>query len=212
MSSGQFVGLLAASAVILIVPGPSVLFIVGRALSYGRRTALLSIAGNSAGSYLAAVCVSVGLGPLLQRSDVAFQTIKLVGAAYLVWLGVQAWRHSRADAVATESTTPVPVAPWRAVRTGVVVGVTNPKTFILFGAVLPQFVNRSAGAVPVQMLLLAVVPIALGLVTDTGWGLVAGQARDWLSRTPRRMTVLGRVGGVSMIGVGVSVAVTGRHS
>lgn len=198
---------------VIIVPGPSVLFIVGRALSYGRRTALLSIVGNSVGSYLAAVCVAVGLGPLLQRSDVLFQTIKLLGAAYLVWLGVQAWRHSKDGVVATESATSVPTQrPWRSVRTGVLVGVTNPKAFILFGAILPQFVNRSAGSVPIQMLVLAVLPVAIGLVTDTGWGLLAGQARDWLSRTPRRMIALGRVGGVSMIGLGVSVAVTGRHN
>lgn len=211
ISSGQLLGLLLASAVVLIVPGPSVLFIVGRALSYGRRTALFSIMGNSIGSYLAAVCVAVGLGPLLQRSDVLFQTIKLLGAAYLVWLGVQAWRHAKDDAVATESAAAVPIAPWRCVRTGVVVGVTNPKAFILFGAILPQFVDRAAGSIPVQMLILAAVPIALGLVTDTGWGLIAGQARAWLSRTPRRMVVLGRIGGVSMIGLGLSVAVTGRH-
>jgi threonine/homoserine/homoserine lactone efflux protein len=201
-----------AATVIIVVPGPSVLFIVGRALSYGRRAALFSIAGNSIGSYLAAVCVAVGLGPLLQRSDVLFQTIKLLGAAYLLWLGVQAWRHSKDGAVATESATPVVVAPWRSVRTGVLVGVTNPKAFILFAAILPQFVNRSAGSVPVQMLILATVPIAVGLVTDTGWGMLAGQARAWLSRSPRRMTVLGRAGGVSMIGLGLSVAVTGRHN
>lgn len=216
ISSGQFLGLLATAFVILVIPGPSVLFIVGRALSYGRRTALFSIAGNSIGTYLIAVCISFGLGPLLQRSDLLFQTIKLLGAAYLVYLGVQAWRHSRDGVVATESATPVPatpvpVAPWRAVRTGMLVGVTNPKSFILFSAILPQFVNRSAGSVPLQMLILAMVLIALGLITDTAWGLLAGQARDWLSRTPRRMTVLGRIGGVSMIGLGVSVAITGRH-
>ncbi|HVV21658.1 MAG TPA: LysE family translocator [Pseudonocardiaceae bacterium] len=210
ISSGQLVGLVLACTLIIVVPGPSVLFIIGRALSYGRRTALFSILGNSIGSYLAAVCVSVGLGPLLQRSDVLFQTIKLLGAAYLVWLGVQAWRHSGDDMVTTSAGSPVQ-PPWRSLRTGVVVGVTNPKAFILFGAVLPQFVNRPAGSVPLQMLVLAVFPIAIGLVTDTGWGLLAGQAREWLSRTPRRMTVLGRVGGVSMIGLGLSVAVTGRH-
>jgi threonine/homoserine/homoserine lactone efflux protein len=157
-----------ACVVILIVPGPSVLFIVGRALSYGRRTALFSILGNSVGSYLAAVCVSVGLGPFLQRSDLLFQTIKLLGAAYLVWLGVQAWR--RGGHVPDPDDTPPPIqSPWRAVRTGVFVGVTNPKTFI------------------------------------------AGQAREWLAGTPRRTAALGRIGGVSMIGLGVSVAVTGRH-
>jgi threonine/homoserine/homoserine lactone efflux protein len=209
VTSAQILGVAVACVVIIAVPGPSVLFIVGRALSYGRRTALFSIAGNAAGNYLAAVIVAVGLGPFLQRSDVLFQTIKLLGAAYLVWLGVRAIRHG--GHLPTATTGPPPRSGWRAVGTGVVVGVTNPKAFIIFGAILPQFVDRAAGAVPVQMLLLAVVPIATGLVTDTCWGLVAGQARQWLSGTPRRMAVLSRIGGLAMIGLGISVAVTGRH-
>jgi threonine/homoserine/homoserine lactone efflux protein len=210
VSSGQIVAVVLASVVIIVVPGPSVLFIVGRALSYGRRTALFSIVGNCIGSYLAAVCVSVGLGPLLQRSDVLFQTIKLLGVAYLMWLGVQGWRHAQHGTAAADPAAGVQ-RPWRAVRAGVLVGVTNPKAFILFGAILPQFVDRAAGAVPIQMLVLAVCPVVVGLVTDTCWGLLAGQSRDWLSRTPRRLRILGRIGGVSMIGLGLSVAVTGRH-
>jgi threonine/homoserine/homoserine lactone efflux protein len=210
VSVGQVVGVVVACVVIIVVPGPSVLFVIGRALSYGRRTALFSIAGNAMGCYLAAVCVAVGLGPLLERSDVLFQVIKLLGAAYLVWLGLRAlWQHGVLPG--PDLTDPAPQTAWRAVRTGVVVGGTNPKSFIIFGAILPQFVDRSAGAVPVQMLLLACAPVAVGLVTDACWGLVAGQAREWLAGTPRRMAVLGRIGGVSMIGLGVSVALTGRH-
>ncbi len=210
VSSGQLIGLGLACVVLIVVPGPSVLFIVGRALSYGRRTALLSMVGNSAGSYLAAVCVSVGLGPFLQRSDLLFQTIKLLGAAYLIWLGIRALRQGTA-LPGTGEPAPVPQPWWRIVRTGVLVGVTNPKTFIIFGAILPQFVDRAAGSVPLQMLLLAIVPVAIGSVTDSCWGLAAGQAREWLSAGPRRLAVLGRIGGLSMIGLGISVAVTGRH-
>lgn len=96
-------------------------------------------------------------------------------------------------------------------RTGALVGLTNPKTFIVFAAVLPQFVDRAAGHVPTQMLLLATVPVGIGLLTDTSWALAAGHARQWLARTPQRMALITRLGGVSMIGLGVSVAVTGRH-
>jgi threonine/homoserine/homoserine lactone efflux protein len=145
----------------------------------------------------------------LQRSDVLFQTIKLLGAAYLVWLGVQAIR--RAGHVVETTDEPPPQSAWRAIRTGVVVGISNPKAFIIFSAILPQFVDRQAGAVPLQMLILGLAPVALGTCTDTCWGLAAGQARAWLSGTPRRMAVLSRIGGVSMIGLGVSVAITGRH-
>lgn len=138
-----------------------------------------------------------------------FQIIKWAGAVYLVWLGVQAWRHSGpTDAAAG----PVEVVPRNrpSLRSGVLVGLTNPKCFVLFAAILPQFVNRPAGHVPLQMLLLAVVPIVIGLVTDCAWGLAAGQAKGWLTRPPRRARTLGRVGGLSMIGLGVSVAVTGQ--
>lgn len=203
-------GLAVTCAVLIVIPGPSVLFIVGRALSYGRRTALASVAGNTLGCYLAAAGVAVGLGPVLQRSDFLFQSIKLLGAAYLVWLGVQALRHSRRTADG-QGAGPAEQHPWRAVRAGFLVGVTNPKSFIIFAAILPQFIDRASGHVPVQMLLLALVPVTIGLVTDSAWGLAAGHARHWLASSPRRMTNIGRVGGLSMIGLGVSVAVTGRH-
>jgi threonine/homoserine/homoserine lactone efflux protein len=186
------------------------MFVVGRALSYGRRTALASVLGNSIGCYLAAVCIAFGLGPLLQCSDLLFCVIKYAGAAYLVWMGIQAFRHARP--VAADATTPAPVASsWRSIRTGALVGVTNPKTFIIFAAVLPQFINPQAGHVPAQMLQLALVPILIGLLTDSAWASAAGRARDWLASSPRRMTMIGRAGGLSMIGLGVSVAATGRR-
>lgn len=198
-----------ACGLLIVVPGPSVLFVIGRALSHGRRTALASVLGNTVGSYLAAVCVAVGLGPLLQRSDVLLQVIKFAGAAYLVWLGVQALRHS-GTASRTVGLAPPSQPGWRSVRTGVIVGITNPKVFIIFAAILPQFVDRSAGRVAVQMLVLALVPLGVGLVTDTAWALAAGRARSWLSSTPGRTRALARVGGFSMIGLGISVAATGR--
>lgn len=209
VSSEQLVGLALACVVLIVVPGPSVLFVVGRALSSGRRTALASVLGNSTGSYLAAACVALGLSPLLQRSELLFEVIKLAGATYLVWLGVQALRHSRAASLTTaEATAPEPT--WRAVRSGVVVGISNPKGFIIFAAILPQFVDRGAGHVAGQMLVLGLVPVAVGLVTDTAWALAAGRARTWLSSTPGRLRTITRVGGLSMIGLGASVAVTGR--
>jgi len=199
-----------ASAILIVIPGPSVLFTVGRALAYGRRTALATVAGNAAGNYLVAACVAVGVGTLVQRSAQVFLAVKLAGALYLIWLGVQVFRKraSLADAFAAG-------APARSGRRaaweGFGVGVTNPKAYILFGAVLPQFVDRAAGHVPVQMLLLALVSIAIGLVSDSTWALAAGGLRSWFARSPRRFALVGGAGGLAMIGVGISVAVTGRN-
>src|SRR6202012_672174 len=129
-----------ASAILIVIPGPSVLFTVGRALAYGRRTALLTVCGNVAGNYLVAACVAFGLGSLVQRSAQVFLAVKLAGALYLIYLGVQAIRHRGTLAGAFSAGQPAR-SDGRAVRDGFLVGVTNPKAFILFGAVLPQFVE-----------------------------------------------------------------------
>ena len=134
ISGGQLLGFTVTSLVLIVIPGPGVLFVVGRALAHGRRTALATACGHAAGNYVVAACVAVGLGTILQRSASVFIAVKLVGAAYLVWLGVQAIRHrkSLADAFAAAAE---PRQGWRALRDGVVVGMTNPKSYILFGAV-----------------------------------------------------------------------------
>jgi threonine/homoserine/homoserine lactone efflux protein len=209
ISSGQLAGFVIVSVVLIVVPGPGVLFVVGRALSHGRRTAIATAAGHAAGNYVVAACVAFGLGALLERSAQAFTVVKLAGAAYLVWLGIQAIRRrgSLADAMSAAA---APRAGWRALRDGFAVGVTNPKSLILFGAILPQFVNRGAGHVPEQMLLLALVSVSIGAVTDSAWGLAASGVRAWFARSPRRFALVGGAGGLAMIGVGVTVALTGR--
>jgi threonine/homoserine/homoserine lactone efflux protein len=210
ISSSQLLGYAVASFVLIVVPGPGVLFVVGRALAHGRRTAIATAAGHAAGNYVVAACVAVGLGTLLQRSAQAFIAVKLAGALYLIWLGIQAVRHrkSLADAMVSAGG---PHAGWLALRDGFVVGVTNPKAFILFGAVLPQFVNLGAGHVPLQMLLLALVSVSIGVVSDSCWGLAASGVRAWFVRSPRRFALVGGAGGLAMIGVGVAVALTGRR-
>jgi threonine/homoserine/homoserine lactone efflux protein len=208
ISAGHLIGFTLASLVIIVIPGPGVLFVVGRALSHGRRTALATAAGHAAGNYAVAACVAVGLGTLLQRSAPVFIAVKLAGALYLVFLGIQAIRHRHSLASAMSSAAG-PSDGWRALRDGLIVGVTNPKTFILFGAILPQFVNRGAGNVPAQMLLLALISVGLGLACDSTWGLAASALRAWFARSPRRYALVGGAGGLAMIGVGVTVALTG---
>jgi threonine/homoserine/homoserine lactone efflux protein len=209
--TANLLGYALASFVLIVIPGPSVLFVVGRALAYGRRTALATVCGNSAGNYVVAICVAVGIGTLVQRSAQVFTVLKLVGAAYLIWLGIQAFRRRGTLAGAFSEAAPVR-SDQQAVREGFVVGVTNPKALILFAAVLPQFVDRAAGHVPIQMLLLSLVSIAIGLVSDTTWGVAASQLRSWFARSPRRFALVGGAGGLAMIGVGVTVALTGRKS
>jgi threonine/homoserine/homoserine lactone efflux protein len=210
ISPGQLLGYAIASFVLIVVPGPGVLFVVGRALAHGRRTAVATAFGHAAGNYVVAAAVAVGLGTLLERSAQVFVAVKLAGALYLIWLGIQAVRHRRslADAMSAAAN---PRAGWLALRDGFVVGATNPKAFILFGAILPQFVNRGAGHVPLQMLLLALVSVSIGVVSDSAWGLAASGVRAWFARSPRRFALVGGAGGLAMIGVGVTVALTGRR-
>ncbi len=211
ISAGQLLGFALASLVLIVIPGPGVLFIVGRALAHGRRTALATACGHAAGSYLVAACVAVGLGTLLERSAQAFVIVKVAGALYLVWLGIHAIRHRKSLAGAFSAALP-PREGWRALRDGVVVGITNPKAYILFAAILPQFVHRGAGNVPAQMLVLALVSVAIGAVSDCSWGFAASAVRAWFARSPRRFELVGGAGGLAMIGVGVTVALTGRNS
>ncbi len=209
VSSGQVAAFAAAALILIVIPGPGVLFVIGRALAHGRRTALASVAGHAAGNWVVAVCVALGIGTIVERSAAVFTALRLAGAAYLVWLGIQAFRHrhSLADVLASAAE---PRGDARAAREGLVVGVTNPKAVILFAAVLPQFVNRSAGHVPVQMLALSAISIVIGLASDSCWGLAASTVRSWFARSPRRLGLVGGAGGLAMIGLGLTLALTGR--
>ncbi|OLT55247.1 lysine transporter LysE [Corynebacterium sp. CNJ-954] len=208
----QAVGITLACVVLIAVPGPSVMFVVGRALSYGRTSAMGSVVGNAIGCYSVGALIALGLGPLLERSEILFQIIKWVGILYLVYLGIQAIRHAGPVTTANDvDTDQAAKTPWAAIRTGTIVGLTNPKSFVLFTAIVPQFVNPGAGSTTIQMLVLGIVPMIIGLITDATWALVAGRARTWLAKSPERMTAIGRIGGVSIIGVGMSVAFSGNH-
>jgi threonine/homoserine/homoserine lactone efflux protein len=207
--SGRLLEFAAVAFVVIVIPGPSVLFVVGRTLAHGRRTALASVAGNELGEFALAAAAALGVGALIQRSAVLFTVMKLAGAAYLVYLGVQAIRH-RGSLRAALDVAAEPRSLGRILRDGIVVGVSNPKVIVFFAAVLPKFVNRSAGHVPEQMLLLGSVFLVIAVVCDSSWALAAGTARAWLARSPRRLEMVGGAGGLAMIGIGASLALTGR--
>jgi len=198
-----------AAALLIVLPGPSVLFVIGRALSIGRVGALLSVAGNAVGMFLQVVAIALGLGVLLEQSVLLFTLVKFAGAAFLVYLGVQAIRHRKR---AAQATVPASRSRVRSLVEGVVVGVTNPKSVVFFVAVLPQFVAHEVGAIPLQMMQLGLVFVTLALVCDSVWALGASAARAWFGRSPRRLSVLGASGGVAMIGLGVGLAATGNKN
>jgi threonine/homoserine/homoserine lactone efflux protein len=204
MSTSQVLAFAVLSLVMIVIPGPSVLFTIGRALTVGRREALLSVAGNALGAYLQVVAVACGVGVVVERSAAVFTVVKLAGAAYLVYLGVRAIRHRRkvTDALAESVSR---IGPARALRDGVIVGVTNPKTIVFMVVALPQFTDGTA-----QMLLLGALFPLIAVLCDSVWAFAAATARTWFARSPRRLAAVGGTGGLMMIGLGASLALTNR--
>jgi threonine/homoserine/homoserine lactone efflux protein len=194
--------------ILIVVPGPSVLFTLGRALTVGRRGALLTVLGNAGGLYVQVLAVAFGVGAIIEASAEIYTVLKFAGAAYLVYLGVQAIRHRR-WLTAPSRTVAAPTQTGRVLREGFVVGVTNPKMIVFLAAALPQFVDRGAGQVSLQMLFLGLLVALIAVVSDSVWAFAAGTARLWFARSPRRIEALGATGGVAMIGVGVALALTG---
>ncbi|MGA6153514.1 LysE family translocator [Stenotrophomonas sp. NPDC087984] len=209
VSTDRLLAFAVMSFLLIVIPGPSVLFVVGRALAQGRRAALTTVIGNTLGAYVLVVAVALGVGSVVERSVVVFTTLKLVGAAYLIHLGVKAVRQRRSLHAAFTGEGPTR-GGLRTLWEGFAVGVANPKTIVFFAAVLPQFVDRDQGHVALQMLLLGLIFNVIAVVSDSVWGLAAATARTWLARSPRRLALVGGVGGLSMIGLGVTVAATGR--
>ncbi|MFD4526852.1 LysE family translocator [Streptomyces sp. NPDC058470] len=209
MSADRLLAFAAMSFLLIVIPGPSVLFVIGRALAQGRRAALTTVAGNTLGAYVLVVAVALGVGAVVERSVLVFTALKLVGAAYLVYLGVRAVRQRRSLQAAFTGDGPTH-SGLRTLWEGFAVGVANPKTIVFFAAVLPQFVDRSQGHVTAQMLLLGLVFNLIAVVSDSAWGLVAATTRGWFASSPRRLALIGGFGGLTMIGLGVAVAATGR--
>ncbi|RYB89234.1 LysE family translocator [Nocardioides glacieisoli] len=201
-SSSQWVAFLVASILFIQVPGPSLLFTIGRALTVGRREALLSVVGNAIGLVAQVVLVAIGLGAVVAASATAYTAIKVLGAAYVVWLGIQAIRH-RADArLAMENA--APARRGHPVRIGFTVGATNPKTIVFFVAFLPQFTDPT-GPVALQTVVLGLVFGLMAVASDGAWAIAAGKARDWFARRPSRLDALSAAGGTMMVGLGATM-------
>ncbi|MFH5211920.1 LysE family translocator [Antrihabitans spumae] len=209
--TAHLLAFLAAAFVIIVIPGPSVLFTVGRALALGRRAALLTVIGNGVGSAVPLIAVAVGLGAIVAASAIALTIVKLAGAAYLIYLGIHAFRDRKSLAAAF-GTQVDPVANGRVFTQGVVVGMTNPKTIVFFAAVLPQFADPDSPMLSVQLLVLGTMFILIGFVSDGAWALLAGTVRTWFAKSPKRLEAVGAAGGVLIIGVGATLAASGAKS
>jgi threonine/homoserine/homoserine lactone efflux protein len=211
LASSHLLPFLVTIYVLILVPGPSVIFTVSRGIALGRRAALATVVGNTAGLFCQLVLVVLGLGSVLASSDTVFEVLKLLGAAYLILLGLRSIRDRRALAEALASIEVVP-RPRRAVlREGLVVGLTNPKGLLIFTAVLPQFIDRSAGHATLQLATLGLVCLLVALISDSTWAVASGAARQWFGRSQKRLERLSLGGGLAMMLLGAWLAITDRR-
>ncbi len=209
ISSVNLAAFIVTAVVVVVIPGPSVLFIVSRALANGRRVAVLSVLGNAIGEYVQVVAVAFGIGAIAEQSVALFTVIKLVGGLYLIYLGIRTFRERRTMAAAIEVVSPAQ-SDRQSFRQGIVVGVSNPKTVVFMAAILPQFVTSAAGNVPAQILLLGLVFSLIAIASDSTWALAAGAFRTWFERSPRRLEIIGGAGGLAIVSVGAGLLASGR--
>jgi threonine/homoserine/homoserine lactone efflux protein len=194
-----------AAILILLIPGPSVLYIVSQSVEHGRRAGLLAVLGVHIGTLVHITAAAVGLSALLVSSATLFDAVRLVGAVYLITLGVRAVL-GRGEARA-EAPAPKEMRAGRIVRRGILVNTTNPKTALFFFAFLPQFVHPGNGPVALQMMLLGLTFLVLGLITDGTWALVSGSAAGWVRARPGIGATQRVVTGFIFIGLGVATAI-----
>jgi threonine/homoserine/homoserine lactone efflux protein len=197
-----------AAMVIILAPGPSVLFVIARAIAWGRKTAVFTVAGNVTGAFALSTMVAIGLGPILQRSDLAYAAIQWGGGLYLMYLGIEAIRQRKIHAEDMRNQGDIAPGVARSMRDGFWVGALNPKGLVFYAAVLPQFVDREKGNVALQLIFLGAVFSILAFVSDGTWGLLAGTARQWLATDAKRLEKLRTTGGIVMIILGISVLVS----
>jgi len=197
-----------AAMVIILAPGPSVLFVIARAIAWGRKTAVFTVAGNVTGAFALSTLVAIGLGPILQRSDLAYAAIQWGGSLYLMYLGVEAIRQRKIHAEDMRNQGDAAPGIARSMRDGFWVGALNPKGLVFYAAVLPQFVDRDRGNVALQLIFLGAVFSILAFISDGTWGLLAGTARQWLATDAKRLEKLRATGGIVMIILGISVLIS----
>jgi threonine/homoserine/homoserine lactone efflux protein len=192
-----------AAIIIVLAPGPSVLFVLARAIAWGRATAVATVIGNVMGAFSLSVVVAVGLGPILQRSEFAFIAVQVLGGFYLIYLGIVAIKQSQIHASDMTNQGDIRPSKWRSMREGFWVGALNPKGMVFFAAILPQFVDREAGNVTSQLILMGAIFAVIALFSDGTWGILAGTIRNWLATELKRLVFMRMTGGIVMIILGL---------
>jgi len=205
----QLLLFVSAAALLIVIPGPTVLYIIGRSIGQGRSAGLVSVLGIHVGTLIHVAAAAVGLSAVLMSSALAFSAVKYLGAAYLIYLGVQKIRSRESF----EFTGPVALVSLRRVfGQGVVVNVLNPKTALFFFAFLPQFVDPGRGHIPLQIIILGLLMIAIGLTSDTVWAISAGTVAQLLRRNQRWMNTQRYLSGGILISLGLATAFAGSSS
>jgi len=199
-SAANILGFTLLAIVIIVVPGPGVLFAVGRALVLGTKPALLSVLGNALGVGVQIVVVALGLGVLIQSSPTAFFAIQVAGAIMIGYLGIRAIMQ-RTESL--EDSSSRPHSRSTILKESVVVGLTNAKTLVFFLAALPSFVAVDDGNPILQMLFLGALFSAIGIASDSVYAIAAGKARDWLATSAKRLAVFRGLGGLALTLLGI---------
>jgi threonine/homoserine/homoserine lactone efflux protein len=203
-SLGTYALFIATALVLLAIPGPAVLYVVSRSIDQGRRAGLASVLGITTGTVVHVTLAAVGLSSLILASRVAFDAVRYVGAAYLIYLGIRRLLTRRADEA-------LDVRPERTPRDlyaqGVIVNLLNPKTIVFIFAFIPQFVDVDGGHAWFQIMLLGLTFATLGLMSDSLYAFAAGTVADRLRGTPLVARVERWFGGVVLVGLGVAAAV-----
>ena len=200
----------AASLALTLIPGPAVIYIVTRSITQGRRAGFVSMLGVQAGGLVHVTAAALGLSALLASSATAFSIVKYAGAAYLIWIGVQKLRTAGQQSAFAGD---LPIrSQAHLFRQGLIVNVLNPKTAIFFLAFLPQFVDRDAGSIPLQVTALGLCFVSVAFVSDGCYALLAGTAAERLRGSLTMQRRLDRTSGSIMIGLGAVAALTGRSS
>jgi threonine/homoserine/homoserine lactone efflux protein len=196
----SLISFLLVALVVIVVPGPSVVFVIGRAMILGTRGALLSVWGNAVGVGVQIVAVALGVGSLVYASEVLFSVVKVLGSLFLIYLGIQGIVHRKQFVSALE--TGALTSTKRVLLDSVVVGLTNAKTLVFFIATFPLFVDPTRGSVVTQMFVLGGFFFVIGVASDMVWALAAGSARNWLSKSPDRLASVRMAGGIALVLLG----------